>query len=268
MKELTASSKALSCMMAGVLAVAFAPTLVAPAQAQAATAFVTDKDSAIEFIEDQTNYKKYTEAQCKEIAGYATTYDLAEDDFDDEAGWKAVLEAKVGATEIPKESTKVNTVTTSITKLTSGDGSVTVKFSVNNPREVSGLQYRVGYKQDGAKKWTFVTTKKKTVTFTGLKAKATKVKVRAQKKYFAEKLVGPYSAKKTETPFVKGKYKVTAGVLNVRKKATTSSKAISKVYRGKKLTVSALVKKNGRSWGKVKVNGKTGYVYMAYMKKA
>ncbi|WP_462405932.1 SH3 domain-containing protein [Gracilibacillus sp. Marseille-QA3620] len=59
-----------------------------------------------------------------------------------------------------------------------------------------------------------------------------------------------------------GTYYVTASSLNVREKATTSSKVIGSVKRYAALT---LLKKSG-SWGQVKLsNGKTGWVSMSYL---
>ncbi|WP_197089886.1 SH3 domain-containing protein [Bacillus sp. FJAT-27916] len=59
-----------------------------------------------------------------------------------------------------------------------------------------------------------------------------------------------------------GTYYVTASSLNVREKATTSSKVIGSVKKNAALT---LLKKSG-TWGQVKLsNGKTGWVSMSYL---
>ncbi len=71
------------------------------------------------------------------------------------------------------------------------------------------------------------------------------------------------TTKKPSTPASNlGTYYVTASSLNVREKATTSSKVIGSVKKNAALT---LLKKSG-TWGQVKLsNGKTGWVSMKYL---
>ncbi|RPJ96796.1 peptidoglycan endopeptidase [Rummeliibacillus sp. TYF005] len=66
---------------------------------------------------------------------------------------------------------------------------------------------------------------------------------------------------------ISGKYHVTASSLTLRASSSTSSKALA--YIGKNKTVTAKYKKvvNGKTWFKVTVQGKTGWMSAAYLKK-
>ncbi len=66
---------------------------------------------------------------------------------------------------------------------------------------------------------------------------------------------------------ISGKYHVTASSLTLRANATTNSKALA--YISKNTTVSAKYKKvvGSKTWFKVTVKGKTGWMSAAYLKK-
>lgn len=66
---------------------------------------------------------------------------------------------------------------------------------------------------------------------------------------------------------ISGKYHVTASSLTLRASSSTSSKALA--YISKNKTVTAKYKKvvNGKTWFKVTVQGKTGWMSAAYLKK-
>ncbi|HWI49431.1 MAG TPA: NlpC/P60 family protein [Rummeliibacillus sp.] len=66
---------------------------------------------------------------------------------------------------------------------------------------------------------------------------------------------------------ISGKYHVTASSLTLRADSSTSSKALA--YISKNTTVNAKYKKvaGGKTWYKVTVNGKTGWMSAAYLKK-
>jgi SH3-like domain-containing protein len=60
-----------------------------------------------------------------------------------------------------------------------------------------------------------------------------------------------------------GKYKTTIN-LNMRQKASISSKVLRNVKKGTKVSVTKI----SGSWGKIKYSGKTGWVALKYLKKA
>ncbi|MCI1655585.1 MAG: SH3 domain-containing protein, partial [Lachnospiraceae bacterium] len=60
-----------------------------------------------------------------------------------------------------------------------------------------------------------------------------------------------------------GKYKTMIN-LNIRQKASISSKVLRNVKKGTKVSVTKI----SGSWGKIKYSGKTGWVALKYLKKA